>query len=70
MKNQLPPLAYIVLHCEIGVEVSLAIVYPIRNTRAPPGHILQLPEMEYFYYIGGFIYVYESYWKQKTPYPR
>ena len=35
MKNQLPPLAYIVLHCEIGVEVSLAIVYPIRNTRAP-----------------------------------
>ena len=25
---------------------------------------------EYFYYIGGFIYVYESYWKQKTPYPR
>ena len=58
------------LHCEIGVEVSLAIVYSIRNTRAPPGHILQLPEMEYFYYIGGFIYVYESYWKQKTPYPR
>lgn len=47
------------------MEVSLAIVYPIRNTRAPPGHILQLPEMEYFYYIGGFIYVYESYWKQK-----
>ena len=34
------------------------------------GSYFFIQPMEYFYYIGGFIYVYESYWKQKTPYPR
>ena len=57
----------------IPKSVSTKVGYPIELNEeysASDAEDGDLTEMEYFYYIGGFIYVYESYWKQKTPYPR